>query len=84
MDWDDPAARARLISEVGPERYETLRRENFRATIVETVNGFDIRPVGSRFGRLFACYDQRKQLSMVAFPTLDDARAYCKRVRREP
>lgn len=54
MDWNDPAARARLIDRVGPDRYEQMQEEHFAASSTGMVNGYRIRPVQSRFGRLFS------------------------------
>jgi hypothetical protein len=54
MDWDDPAERFRLADRVGPDEYNRLFAEHMRASVVATVNGYDIRPVMSqRFGRIF-------------------------------
>lgn len=54
IDWDDPAARADLIERVGPERYSQLPEEHMRRSTVAVFNGYPIRQVSSRFGRLFA------------------------------
>lgn len=53
IDWDDPAARAGLIERVGVAEYNRLHAQHRRDNIVATVNGYDIRPVNSRFGRIF-------------------------------
>jgi Fe-S cluster assembly scaffold protein SufB len=53
MNWDDPAARAHLIDRVGPQEYNRQLEAHLAASVVSTVNGHKIRPVGSRFGRLF-------------------------------
>lgn len=71
MDWDDPAARARLIDRVGPAEYERLQAEHWKATTVATVNGYAIRPVQSRFGQLFAVHGTR-----TAYRTMREAQAY--------
>lgn len=71
MDWNDPAARARLIDRVGPAEYERLQKEHFKASTVDTVGGHSIRPVQSRFGRLFAVGQTGR-----AFSTMDQARTY--------
>ncbi len=53
IDWNDPAARCRLIEQVGPERYNEAIEQHFRDSTVATVNGHRIRTVGSRFGLLY-------------------------------
>lgn len=53
IDWDDPAARGALIERVGAAEYERALRAHVRASTVAVVNGYRIRAVGSRFGRLF-------------------------------
>lgn len=54
IDWDDPAARAKLIEQVGPAEYERLQQEHFTDSTIIKVNGYAIRPVqSSRFGRIF-------------------------------
>jgi hypothetical protein len=46
IDWDDPEARLDLISRVGVARYNELLLAHQRASVIETVNGYDIRTVG--------------------------------------
>jgi len=53
IDWNDPAARGRLAERVGPDEYNRLHRAHMKASVVSTVNGYDIRPVGSRFGTIY-------------------------------
>lgn len=58
MNWDDPAARARLIEQVGADEYNRRLRAHQEASVVAIVNGHKIRPVNSpRFGRLFMVGD---------------------------
>jgi hypothetical protein len=71
MNWDDPVERYRLIERVGPAEYERLQAEQFKASTVATVNGRAIRPVGSRFGRIFIIDG-----AGVGFTTLEQARAH--------
>jgi hypothetical protein len=54
MNWDDPTERFALIERVGHEEYNRLFAEHQKASVIATVAGHAIRPVGSRFGRLFA------------------------------
>ena len=60
MNWDDPAERLALIERVGIEEYNRQTREHLEASIVSRVGGHAIRPVGSRFGKLFAVGDTGK------------------------
>jgi hypothetical protein len=53
MNWDDPAERFRLADRVGTDEYNRLFEEHRKESVVSTVNGYDIRPVGSRFGTIF-------------------------------
>ncbi len=54
MNWNDPVERAALITRVGAEEYARLQRRHHEATTVAVINGYPIRPVSSRFGRLFS------------------------------
>ena len=54
MNWNDPAERAALIERVGANEYNRLMSEHIAASTIETVNGYGIRPVTSRFGNFFA------------------------------
>jgi hypothetical protein len=64
INWNDPAARFRLVEEVGPERYAALHAEHMRASTVSTAGGHAIRLVhSSRFGRLFLVGDTGRAFS---------------------
>jgi hypothetical protein len=78
-DWDDPASRARLIESVGAEEYNRLFAEHRRKSVVATVNGYDIRPVLTRLGRLFAVDGTRQ-----AYTTLKQAKAYAESLKTVP
>jgi hypothetical protein len=52
-NWNDPAARNRLIERVGPEEYDRLHAEQTAGSTVAIVNGHAIRKVQSRFGKLY-------------------------------
>lgn len=69
MDWDDPAARARLAYTLGPEGYNAAFEAHVRASTLETVNGYPLRPIGGRFGRLIQVYGSDR-----AFTTIEAAR----------
>lgn len=53
MDWNDPIERSRLSEKLGPAEYSKAFREHLRASTIDTVNGHVIRPVETRFGRLY-------------------------------
>ena len=53
MNWNDPAARDRLIEQVGLAEYNRLHAEQRKASIIKVVNGHAIRAINSRFGRLY-------------------------------
>ena len=69
INWDDPAARAALIEAVDGDEYNRRFAEYQKASTVVTINGHDIRTVGSRFGRLFMVGKTGR-----AFLTLDEAK----------
>lgn len=79
IDWDDPAARFHLAEQLGPAGYNAAfaeymaSRTNFAVT---TVNGHAIRPVLSRFGRLYHVGTTDR-----AFATLAEAKAFAEGVR---
>lgn len=54
MNWDDPAARYNLLSEVGPAEYNRRFEQHLEDCVVSRVAGHCIRPVNTRFGRLFS------------------------------
>jgi hypothetical protein len=54
MNWDDPEARAALIERVGAKAYNQMFEDYVKATTLEVVNGYGIRPVHSqRWGRIY-------------------------------
>lgn len=79
IDWDDPTARFHLVERVGIQEYNRLFQENWERTIVSTVNGYDIRPVGSMFGRLFMICGTNQARS-----SLPDAEKYARSLPAGP
>lgn len=74
MNWDDPAARARLIESVGIDRYNEMHAEHRKRSVVSTVNGWAIRPVQTaRFGRIFWITDAAR-----GYSTLAEAEQWCR------
>lgn len=57
MNWDDPTARAALAESVGAAEYNRQFAAHQRASTVATVGRHAIRPVQTRFGRLYAVGD---------------------------
>jgi hypothetical protein len=70
-DLNTPEGRYAASQSLGTEAYNERMREHIAQSCIETVNGYGIRPVTSRFGRLFAVVGTTR-----AFNTLDKARAY--------
>lgn len=54
IDWEDPAARLALIERIGVKAYNDAVKARADAARIATVNGYAIRPVSSRFGRIYA------------------------------
>lgn len=71
INWDDPVERAGLIERVGPTEYNRLFEEHRAKSVVAVENGYKIRPVPSRFGRLYQVDGTGK-----AFITLQEARTF--------
>jgi hypothetical protein len=78
MNWDDPAARARLIQDVGPGEYKRQFEEHCRESTLLVVNGHPIRRTGSRIGRLFLV-----EGTDTAFQTLAEAKEFAAKQRRK-
>ena len=54
IDCDDPEAWIDLIWRVGVARYNQLLRAHQRASVIETMNGYDIRAVRTQsFGLIY-------------------------------
>jgi hypothetical protein len=76
MNWDDPAERARLIERVGAAEYARQFEAHRIASTVATVNGHGIRPIATRFGRLFMVGTTGR-----AFSTLAEAETFAATVK---
>jgi hypothetical protein len=70
-NWDDPAERGRLAERVGTAEYNRLAGVHFKATTVAVVNGYSIRPVQTRFGRLFSIGGAGKAYSSLSQATAE-------------
>jgi hypothetical protein len=75
MNWNDPEQRLALIERVGAQEYTRLMWKHHDEITLATINGHRIRPVGSRFGRLFLVEGTDK-----AFRTLDEAKDFAAKV----
>jgi hypothetical protein len=74
-DFNDPTQRADLATRVGPAEYNRQFQAALRASIVRTVNGYDIRPVQTMFGRLYQVMGTKQ-----AFSTLDKAETFARSI----
>jgi hypothetical protein len=79
MSRDDPAGGFALIERIGADEYNRLVREHDRARIVATINGHEIWPVQTRFGRLYVVGGTER-----AFSTLAEAEACAKEITADP
>jgi hypothetical protein len=66
VDFNDPVARAKHIERVGSEQYSRDLAAWVERSAVAKVNGWVIRPVQTRYGRLYAVGD-------MAFRTYEEA-----------
>ena len=71
INWDDPAERAALAERLGPDAYNAAFEKHCAETTVAIVGGHAIRPVGSRFGRIFMVGGTTS-----GFSTLEQAKAF--------
>jgi hypothetical protein len=71
MNWDDPSARLALIESVGHVEYNRRMDEHHKKSVLETVNGYNLSPVGTMFGRLIRIEGTDK-----AYRTIEEARTY--------
>jgi len=75
INWNNPAARARLAVRIGSAAYNEAAERHHKSTVIETVNGHEIRTVSSRFGSLFSTGNTGR-----AFYDLTDARNFARSV----
>ncbi len=71
IDWSDSEERLALLERVGPDAYNQAWEANRRKSIAGQENGYDIHPVSSRFGQLFAVDGTGE-----AFGSLQEARTF--------
>jgi hypothetical protein len=85
MNWDSPEDRLRLIENVGVNEYNRQANLHHQRATIATVNGYDIRPVHCRFGRIFMVHVSGATKGYYKF---EDAKAYAnslpKRKRHRP
>lgn len=75
-DFDTPEGRLAAITELGIDGYNAAMAAHIADTCIETVNGYGIRPVSTRFGRLFAVDG-----TTYASSTLDGARRHAESLK---
>lgn len=75
IDWACAVERGALVLRVGGQEYNRLHAEHMWQSVLETVNGYPLRPVGSRFGRLIAVGG-----TPAAFTTLEAARRHAQQL----
>ena len=73
IDWNDPAARARLIERLGPAAYNKAFAKHVEETTICVVNGYPLRPIMTRFGKLIQVYGDTH-----AFNTVEQATEHAK------
>jgi hypothetical protein len=71
MDFDTPEGRLDALNTLGPEEYNRRLTLHHREQVVETVNGYDIRKIGTRFGPVFQI-----ETTSRAFSSLEDSRTH--------
>ena len=77
MNLDTPEGRLAAAESLGPDGYNAAMEAHHKASEIATVNGYGIRPVSSRFGRLFMVVG-----TDAAFSTQAAAEAHAKSLPR--
>ena len=73
IDWNDPKARYQLAESVGSIEYNRLFEQHVKNDTVAVINGYGVRPIGTRFGVLMQVIGTPR-----AFTTQIAAEAYAK------
>ena len=73
INWDDPEERARLVERIGVKAYNEALNKHIKESTVAIVAGHSIRPVGSRFGKLWQVGNTGR-----AFSTREQAETYAR------
>ena len=73
INWDNPEERARFAERIGIEAYNEALANHTKQSTDVTVAGHAIRPVGSRFGKLWQVGN-----TGCAFSTREQAEAYAR------
>ena len=71
MNWNLAEDRAELIERVGADEYNRLFAKHRKQIVIKTVNGHEIRPTTTRFGRLFTVGNTGK-----AFIFMEEAESF--------
>ena len=72
-DWNDATARFNHIRAVGTEQYNADMLASIEKSTVSHVNGYGIRAVSTRFGRLYAV-----MATVSAFATIEQAQTHAR------
>jgi hypothetical protein len=71
INWDDPEERAKLVESIGLEAYNEALAKHIEQSTVAIVAGHSIRPVETRFGKLWLVGNTGR-----AFSTLKQAETW--------
>jgi len=71
INWDDPEERSRLVEKIGLKAYNDAFAKHIEQSTVAIVAGHSIRPVETRFGKLWLVGNTGR-----AFSTLEQAEAW--------
>ena len=73
INWDDPEERSILADRIGLEAFNEAFSRHIKQSSVATIAGQNIRPVGSRFGKLWQVGNTGR-----AFSTREQAETYAR------
>ena len=76
-DFSDPVERLRLIEQIGAQEYTRRMRAWLAFNVLDTVNGYPLRKVRSRFGVLVMVEGTDR-----AFRTFEEAAAHARSLPR--
>lgn len=71
FDLDQPEGRLAAVEALGPEAYNAAMKAHVKASCAEVVNGYGIRPVATRFGKVYAVVGDD-----MGFSTIEAARTH--------
>lgn len=74
-DFTSPEGRLAALTALGSDEYNRQLRQHHHEQVTETVNGYDIRKIPTKFGILFQI-----GTTSSAFSDLEDAKTYAKQL----